>query len=134
MSDVPNGFDVEGPRKVTEGESMKLRCTASVENPSQIAWFKHTINGERELNEENSKSVDNELYKIHTTSTKLSFSKDLAFANVSLMDRGIYICRAKLPRNPYDKEFDAKHLPSTSPLIDSRSLGRNSSSLRVGSQ
>ena len=102
VSDVKNGFNLEGPRKAIEGDNIKLTCSASVLQPDKIQWFKITEIGDVELNEETSLEINKGLYKIVTTSTHFSFSKELVFPNVSLIDKGRYMCRVTMERNPYD--------------------------------
>ena len=85
-------FAVDGPKQVLEGDPMKLKCSASVYNYTEdsIQWYKHSLDGERELNSNKDNS-----YEINTYSTDFSFGSELLFRNVSLRDRGRYICKVK---------------------------------------
>ena len=95
MTDV-NGdgnFAVDGPKQVLEGESkVKLKCSASVYNFTEdsIQWFKHTLSGERLL-----KSSKGKNYEIKSYTTDFSFGSELLFQNISLRDKGRYICKVK---------------------------------------
>ncbi|XP_059087174.1 vascular endothelial growth factor receptor 1-like [Tigriopus californicus] len=97
VTDVPKGFSVEGPRKVMEGDHIKLRCSASVYNYTlgSIQWLKHTVNGDETMSFEEDQVDDFGHYKLISTSTDWSFTEELVFPNVSIMDRGRYKCRVK---------------------------------------
>jgi hypothetical protein len=85
-------FAVDGPKHVLEGEAMKLKCSASVYNftADSIQWYKHTLSGERLL-----KSNRDNSYEINTYTTEFSFGSELLFRNISLRDKGRYICKVK---------------------------------------
>lgn len=151
VTDVEDGFSVAGPREVLEGDRAGLKCSASVYNYTKgsIQWFKHdSIEGERPLTVETSENEDRGLYTFRSTSTRWSFSEELLFPNVSMMNKGYYTCRVKpLPsvdrfgnsarrgskrRNPYDrvaavvtypeKSFKLKVLPLELPRFSSTTL------------
>ena len=85
-------FAVDGPKQVLEGDPMKLRCSASIYNytDDSIQWYKHTLNGERHL-----KSNKDNSYEINMYNTEFSFGSELLFRNISLRDKGRYICKVK---------------------------------------
>ena len=85
-------FAVDGPKEVREGDPMNLKCSASVYNytDDSIKWYKRTLSGERLLKTNKVNS-----YKISTYNTDFSFGSQLLFRNVSLRDKGRYICKVK---------------------------------------
>ena len=86
-------FAVDGPKQVLEGEPrVKLKCSASVYNftENSIQWYKHTLSGERLL--KSNKGIN---YEIKSYTTDFSFGSELLFQNISLRDKGRYICKVK---------------------------------------
>ena len=86
VTDVNKGFALEGPRKAQEEDAIKLRCSASVYDYENITWYKHTMDGDRQLTEGNDEDMGE--YKIHSGRTAWSFYQELTFPNVSLTNRG----------------------------------------------
>ncbi len=41
MTDVRDGFSVEGPREAEEGTRAKLRCSAAHSDYANLTWYKH---------------------------------------------------------------------------------------------
>lgn len=134
VTDVPDdGFAVEGHNPVLVGDPMRLKCSASVYNftENSMEWYKDTLNGERILGK------DNNRYEVVSTSTNYSFSKELLLANVSLGDKGRYVCRAKPSKSPYnrrsnnynedpttrEKSFDLTVLALEPPVLVETNLG-----------
>ena len=95
VTDVPNdGFNVDGPQNVLEGENITLKCSASIYNFSSVEWYKDTLSGDMKLDKSNYK------LRIEETSTKFSFTKKLTLINVTIGDRGNYICRGRRLQTP----------------------------------
>lgn len=85
-------FAVDGPKQVLEGDPTKLKCSASTYNYTEksIQWYKHTLNGLTML-----RSNKNSSYEINPYKTEFSFGKELYFRNVTLRDKGRYVCKVK---------------------------------------
>ena len=95
VTDVPDeGFSVSGPENVLEGEEITLKCSASTYNFSSVQWFKDTLSGEKKLSQSNFR------YKVQDSSTDFSFTKKLTLANVTLGDKGRYVCRGQRLQTP----------------------------------
>ena len=95
VTDVTNGFSVSGPDSVMEGESAKLKCSASVYNFTDVQWFKYVVGREVLLDENSSRNEDAGMYKIVTDKTEFSMTKELVFPKVGMISRGKYFCMAK---------------------------------------
>ena len=92
LTDVEAGFAASGPKRAVEGDHIKFRCAASIYNYTRdsVKWYERTIHDKEDVEIE-----DNKLYKITKTSTKWSFGSELNFLNVSLADKGTYVCKAQ---------------------------------------
>ena len=66
-----------------------MKCSATIYNYSSdsIEWFKDTLTGEKKL------ETDNFRYRIDLEKSKFSSTKKLRLLNVTLNDKGRYICR-----------------------------------------
>ncbi len=101
VTDVPDGgFSVRGPtHDVLVGDAITLECSASRYNftENSIEWYKDTLSGEKKLSD----SLMTDHYKIVTKSSDFSFTRVLILKNVTLYDKGRYLCRVgKLPQSP----------------------------------
>lgn len=96
VTDVPDGgFSVNGPENVLVGEAIKLKCSASKYNftSEEMDWYKDSLSGLRKLESNNRHTID-------VRNTDFSFSKELRIHNVSLSDKGRYICRVNKKEKP----------------------------------
>lgn len=96
VTDVDNGgFDVQGPENVLEGEAISLKCSASRYNftANTLEWYKDTLSGLKKMVNVGRK------YIIDTRTTDFSFTKELRVMNVSLGDKGRYVCRVQKSAN-----------------------------------
>ena len=98
VTDVPNeGFAVDGPENALVGEAITLKCSASKYNFSSdsIEWFKDTLQGERLLE-------TGPRFRVDSRSTAFSITKSLTLMNVTIGDKGRYLCKAR--RQNYQEE------------------------------
>lgn len=61
-----------------------------------IEWFKDSLQGHVPL-----RSDTNSYYKIRTFSNELSFSKEISFDSVNLIDKGRYVCKVAEKASDY---------------------------------
>ena len=91
VTDVPDGgFSLDGPNNVLVGEAITLKCSASKYNFSSdsIEWYKDTLNGEKKLETSYRYQVD-----LVEDNSRFSFTMELRIMNVTLSDKGRYLCR-----------------------------------------
>ncbi len=82
VSDVPDGFHVDGPRQAEERSQIKLKCSASKSDYANITWFKHDASrgdlqlvGGRSKGERERDGLGD--FRIDYLSTKWSHTKQL---------------------------------------------------------
>lgn len=90
VTDITDGFHVDGPPNVLVGEAISLKCSASIYNFSTgtLEWYKDTLSGPKRLE-------TGPKYKVDVTSTAFSVTKELALLNVTLGDKGRYMCKVR---------------------------------------
>ena len=66
---------------------------------NSIEWYKDTLQGPVLL-----KTNENFYHSVTTYANEFSFGKELTFDNVSLVDKGRYICRVEEKASPYHNQ------------------------------
>ncbi len=129
MTDVRNGFSVEGPREAEEDSHIKLKCSASHSDYANVTWYKHDpalgdveLVGNRGPEDERRDGMGS--FKVTMTSTQWSLSKEITFQKVELVNRGRYLCRVDvrpeaMPGNGAMDDDGAAGGPASSALSSS---------------
>ena len=91
ITTLPDGFHVEGPTQVVEGDKVELMCGASKYNytDNSLVWYKQV---ESEYVEVSNTENNIEIVDVHPS--LFDVGKRLRFDSVRPEDAGVYACRA----------------------------------------
>ncbi len=119
------GFSVDGPESVLVGQNTTLKCSASRYNFSadSIEWYKDSLTTGKKMLTSDPASRDLR-YDVSLTQTDFSYTKELKLYNVTLNERGNYMCRVRLlepsnggqyPQRPQTSSWTSARRRSYSP-------------------
>jgi len=98
VTTLPGGFQVSGPTKATEGDSVDLLCAASRYNytDSSLVWYRQKAGRLEEISAVRRRGATRPSLKIlDDLPSKFDVGKKLRFSSVSPEDSGVYVCQAK---------------------------------------
>jgi len=98
VTTLHGGFQVSGPTKATEGDSVDLLCAASRYNytDSSLVWYRQKAGRLEEISAVRRRGGTRPSLKIlDDLPSKFDVGKKLRFSSVSPEDSGVYVCQAK---------------------------------------
>ena len=110
VTTLPEGFQVTGPTRAVEGDTVDLLCAASRYNYTGegLAWYKQTTRGYTEVTTintfkrsrhrtggRNRGKRDPAITVLDDTPSQFDIGKRLRFQSIEPEDSGVYVCQAK---------------------------------------